>query len=112
MTRFSPRNRRSRWIPRRSSHSFITAPRYSSGMWIDVRMKGSSIASIAFSSGKCAGLSTVIRSPEAERLRGFWLADEAGIVEAELFDRVAQSAVLVRLRRIQACEDHRLQLLE
>ena len=117
-------------------------------------MKGSSIASIVFSSGRCAGLSTVVSAPEigahlvgdrrrgddqvdaefalepllrdfhvqqaeksraeaeAQRLRSLRLADEARVVEAQLFDRVAQRTVLIRLGRIQPREDHRLQFLE
>ena len=117
-------------------------------------MNGSSIASIVFSSGRCAGLSTVVRlarnrahlvgdrrrghdqadaefalepllrdfhvqqaeeagaKAEAERLRSLGLADEARVVEAQLFDRVAQRAVLIRLGGIEPREHHRLQFLE
>src|SRR3984957_9672642 len=49
---------------------------------------------------------------EAQRLRGLGLADEARVVKAQLFDRIAQRAVLIRLGGIQASEHHRLQFLE
>src|ERR1700722_1905965 len=49
---------------------------------------------------------------EAERLRSLGLTDEARVVEAQFFDRVAQRTVLIRLGRIQSRKDHRLQLFE
>src|SRR5271156_5469196 len=49
---------------------------------------------------------------EAQRLGGLGLADQTRVVEAQLFDRVAQRTVLIRLGRIESREDHRLQFLE
>ncbi len=48
---------------------------------------------------------------EIERLRGFRLVDQRGVVELELFQRVAQLAVVVVFDRVHPGEDHRLDLL-
>ena len=47
---------------------------------------------------------------EAERGRRLGLVDEAGVVEVELVERVAQLGVLVAAQRVDAGEDHRLRL--
>ena len=43
---------------------------------------------------------------EAKSHGGFRLKGEAGVVEAKLFERVAEHGVLVRVHRIEAGEDH------
>ena len=45
--------------------------------------------------------------PEAEGHRRLGLVDEAGVVEVELVERVAQLGVVVALQRIDAGEDER-----
>src|SRR5204863_9589171 len=50
--------------------------------------------------------------PEPERRRGFRLVEERRIVQPQLLERLAKLGVLVSLYRIQAREDHRLQLFE
>ena len=49
---------------------------------------------------------------ESQRHRILRLEVERAVVQAQLFERVAQPAVLVRFHRIQAGEDHRLDFLE
>ncbi len=49
---------------------------------------------------------------EAERDRRLRLVEEGGVVQAQLVERVAQLLVLVRLDRVEAGEDHRLDLLK
>ena len=49
---------------------------------------------------------------EAQRHRVLRLEAEGAVVEAQLFERVAQQAVLVRFHRIEAGEDHGLDLFE
>ncbi len=49
---------------------------------------------------------------EAQRDRIFRLEAERAVVQAQLFERVAQQAVLVRFHRIQAGEYHGLDLFE
>ena len=49
---------------------------------------------------------------EAERDGGLRLVEERGVVEAQLFERVAQLGVLVPFDRVEAGEHHRLQFLE
>ena len=48
---------------------------------------------------------------EAERVGGLGLPGEGGVVEGELFERVAQIGIVVGVDREQAAEDHRLDLL-
>ena len=50
--------------------------------------------------------------PEAERDRGLRLEEERRVVQPQLFERLAQLGVLMALDRVEAGEDHRLQLLE
>jgi hypothetical protein len=49
---------------------------------------------------------------EAEGDGGLRLEGEAGVVEAELFERVAQHGVLVRVDGVEAGEDHALDVFE
>ena len=49
---------------------------------------------------------------EAERDGIFRLEVEGAVVQPQLFERVAQQAVLVRFHRIEAGEHHRLDLFE
>ena len=49
---------------------------------------------------------------EAQRHRILRLEVEGAVVEPQLFERVAQQAVLVRFHRIEAGEHHRLDLFE
>src|ERR1700761_5290652 len=49
---------------------------------------------------------------EAERHGVFGLEAEGAVVEAQFFEGVTQQAVLVRLNRVQAGEDHGLDLLK
>ena len=49
---------------------------------------------------------------EAERHGVFRLEIEGAVVEAELFERVAQQSVLVRFHRVEPGEHHRLDFLE
>ena len=49
---------------------------------------------------------------EAQRLRGLRLEYQARVVEPQLFDRLAQRAVLVGFGRIKPREHHRLEFLE
>ncbi len=48
---------------------------------------------------------------EAERLRRLGLVEERGVVQLQPLERVAELRVLVRVRREQAREDHRLHFL-
>ena len=49
---------------------------------------------------------------EAQRRRGFGLVEERGVVQAQLLEGVAQLRVLVAFHRVEAGEDHRLELAE
>ncbi len=49
---------------------------------------------------------------EAERGRAFGLDGKRGIVEPQFFKRVAQHGVLMRVDRVQACEDHGLDVFK
>ncbi len=45
---------------------------------------------------------------DAQRVRGLGLEGEAGVVELELVERVAQVGQLVAVDRVEAAEDHGL----
>ena len=49
---------------------------------------------------------------EAQRVRGFGLAADRGVVETEFFERFFQVVVLVGVDRIDAAENHRLHFFE
>ena len=49
---------------------------------------------------------------EAQRLRHFRFVVQGGVVESQLFQRLAQGIVLIGLDRIQAGKDLRLDFLE
>jgi hypothetical protein len=48
------------------------------------------------------------RKPKPSATETFGLEGEAGVVEAQFFERVAQHAVLVRVDGVEAGEDHGL----
>ncbi len=49
---------------------------------------------------------------ESQGNRAFRLEEEGGIVEAQLFERVAQQGVLMGVDRVEAGEDHGLDVFE